>query len=85
MSRNQERVLSDQMISDIKERMFKELNWGDPRYALVSAIVDTYLTNDWDSFKQLVTDAIEHYEDDIITELNTELMEDSFNQAENGN
>jgi IS1 family transposase len=52
-------------------------------WILVDNIVNTYLTDDWDSFKQTMTDNIEHYEDEIITELNTQLMEDSFNQAEN--
>lgn len=84
MSRNQERVLSDQMISDIKERMFEELGWGDARYTLVSAIVNAYLSN-YDELMDTVTEWIETFEDQIIAELNTQLMEDSFNQAENDN
>jgi uncharacterized protein YbaP (TraB family) len=84
MNRNQERVLSDAMILDIKDSMFIDLvNVPDSVYHLVDSMMNAYLTDDWDSFKQTMTDNIEYYEDQIITELNTQLMEDSFNQAEN--
>jgi uncharacterized protein YbaP (TraB family) len=84
MNRNQERVLSDAMILDIKDSMFIDLvNVPDSVYHLVDSMMNAYLTDDWDSFKQTMTENIEHYEDQIITELNTQLMEDSFNQAEN--
>ena len=83
MSRNQERVLSDQMISDIKDQIFKELENPLNQFALVDAIMNAYLTNDWDSFKQVIIENIEHYEDDILLTLNMELTEDSFNQVEN--
>ena len=83
MSRNQERVLSDQMISDIKAEMFSELEWSDARNELTEAMMNAYLTDDFDSLKQVIVDAIEHYEDEIILTLNMELNEDSFNQAEN--
>ena len=83
MSRNKERVLSDAMISDIKEQMLKELENPDAQCAFVDVIMDMYLTDDFESFKQTIVDNIEHYEDDILLTLNMELMEDSFNQAEN--
>ena len=83
MSRNNERVLSDAMISDIKEQMLKELENPDAQCAFVDVIMDMYLTDDFESFKQTIVDNIEHYEDDILLTLNMELMEDSFNQAEN--
>jgi hypothetical protein len=82
MSRNQERVLSDAMIEDIKAMMFSELEWGYEREALIDSIMNAYLTNDWDSFKQVITDNIEHYEDDILLTLNMEIMEDLENQNE---
>jgi hypothetical protein len=85
MSRNQERVLSDQMISDIKDQIFKELENPLNQFALVDAIMNAYLTDDWDSFKQVIIENIEHYEDDILLTLNMELTEDSLNQAENDN
>jgi hypothetical protein len=44
--------------------------------------MDAYLTDDWDSFKQMLTETIEDYEDEIILTLNMELNEDSFNQNE---
>jgi hypothetical protein len=85
MSRNQERVLSDQMISDIKDQIFKELENPLNQFALVDAIMNAYLTDDWDSFKQVIIENIEDYEDDILLTLNMELTEDSFNQTENDN
>ena len=77
MSRNNERVLSDAMITDIKAHLFSELEWGDERNQLVEAIINAYLTDDWDSFKQMITDVIEHYEDEILLTLNMELKEDT--------
>ena len=82
MSRNNERVLSDAMISDIKEQMLKELENPDSQCAFVDVIMDMYLTDDFESFKQTIVDNIEHYEDEIILTLNMELNEDSFNQNE---
>lgn len=84
MNRNNERVLSDQMISDIKDSIFIDLiNEPDSVYHLVDSMMNAYLTDDWDSLKQAITENIEHYEDEIILTLNMELTEDSFNQAEN--
>ena len=76
MSRNQERVLSDALIHDIKEQMFKELADGESRYLMVSTLVDAYLGN-YDSFKETITEWIETTEDDILLTLNMELNEDS--------
>jgi chloramphenicol O-acetyltransferase len=78
MSRNQERVLSDIMIHDIKDRMFRELENSDTQCAFVDAIMDMYLTDDFESFKQIIIENIEHYEDDIILTLNMELNEDNY-------
>jgi hypothetical protein len=85
MSRNNERVLSDAMIVDIKDQIFKDLENPLNQFALVDAIMNAYLTDDWDSFKQVIIENIEHYEDNILLTLNMELTEDSFNQAENDN
>jgi hypothetical protein len=82
MSRNKERVLSDAMISDIKGQMLKELENPDAQCVFVDVIMDMYLTDDFESFKQTIVDNIEHYEDEIILTLNMELNEDSFNQNE---
>jgi hypothetical protein len=56
---------------------------NDPEtvWALIDGLMDSYLTNDYSIF----TEIIEDYENEIITELNTQLMEDSFNQTENDN
>jgi hypothetical protein len=85
MNRNQERVLSDVMISDIKDAIYTDLRDSDELWVLVDNIMNAYLANDWNEFGKTATENIEAYEDNIIAELNTELMEDSFDQAENGN
>ncbi len=81
MSRNNERVLSDQMITDIREAMYTELR-TDPEsvWAVVDAMMNCYLTNDLESFSQFTTEIVEGYEDDVIKTLNMELMEDAYNQ-----
>jgi hypothetical protein len=86
MSRNNERVLSDQMISDIKDSIFFDLvNEPDSVHHLVGDVMNAYLTNDWSTIKETMTEIIEGTEDDILLTLNMELAEDAFNQAENGN
>lgn len=78
MLKNNERVLSDAMISDIKSEMIDELEASDDaKCVVVDYMMDAYLTDDWDSFKEFVTNLIEHYESDIILTLNMELNEDS--------
>jgi hypothetical protein len=82
MSRNQERVLSDAMITDIKAELFGQLEWSDGRGDFIDAIMNAYLTDNWDSFKELMTEVIEDYEDDILLTLNMEIREDLENQNE---
>jgi len=81
MSRNQERVLSSAMILDIKSYMFNDLEQRDERNEFVNSIMNAYLTDDWDSLKQVITENIEHYEDDIILTLNMQLNEDTYDNA----
>ncbi len=78
MSRNNERVLSDIMISDIKSKMLDDLDTNDTKCMFVDTIMDMYLTDDFESFRQIIIENIEHYEDDIILTLNMELNEDSY-------
>jgi hypothetical protein len=78
MSRNSERVLSDAMITDIKSKMLDDLDTNDGKCIFVDAIMDMYLTDDFESFKQIIIENIEHYEDDILLTLNMELNEDSY-------
>jgi hypothetical protein len=77
MSRNSERILSDAMITDIKSKMLDDLDTNDGKCIFVDAIMDMYLTDDFESFKQIIIENIEHYEDDILLTLNMELNEDS--------
>ena len=78
MSRNNERILSDAMISDIKSKMLDDLDTNDGKYTFIDTIMDMYLTDDFESFRQIIIENIEHYEDDIILTLNMELNEDSY-------
>ena len=77
MSRNSERVLSDAMITDIKSKMLDDLDTNDGKCIFVDAIMDMYLTDDFGSFKQIIIENLEHYEDDILLTLNMELNEDN--------
>ena len=77
MSRNNERVLSDAMITDIKSKMLDDLDTNDGKCIFVDAIMDMYLTDDFESFKQIIIENLEHYEDDILLTLNMELNEDN--------
>ena len=77
MSRNNERILSDAMISDIKSKMLDDLDTNDGKYTFIDTIMDMYLTDDFESFRQIIIENIEHYEDDIILTLNMELNEDN--------
>jgi hypothetical protein len=81
MSRNQERVLSDAMITDIKAELFGQLEWNDNRNDLINALMNAYLTDDFDSFKEFITEVIESYESDIILTLNMQLNEDTYDNA----
>ena len=80
-NRNQHRLLNDQQIKDITSQVAYDL----VRYANESAdtLVDHYLRGDAEGLLEMITNWIEGAEDEIITELNTQLMEDSFNQIEN--
>jgi hypothetical protein len=69
------------MITDIKAKLFSELEWTVDRTDLIDDIMDAYLTDDWDSFKQMLTETIEDYEDDIILTLNMQLNEDTYDNA----
>lgn len=75
MSRNQERVLSDAMITDIKAELFNDLEWYEERNDLINALMNAYLTDDWNEFKKFITETFESYEDDILLTLNMLLNE----------
>ena len=81
MSRNQERVLSDAMIQDIKAGLFGDLEWSGERNTLIDSMMNAYLTDDFESLKQTIIENIEHYEDEIILTLNMHLNEDSYDNV----
>jgi hypothetical protein len=69
------------MITDIKAELFNDLEWNDNKSQLIDSMMNAYLTDDWDSFKQVIIENIEHYEDDILLTLNMQLKEDSYDNA----
>ena len=81
MSRNNERVLSDQQIKDITAQVANDL----VKYANESAdtLVDHYLRGDAEGLFEMITNWIEGAEDEVLNELNTKLSEDSFDDQYN--
>jgi len=81
MNRNHKRVLNDQQIKDIIAQVAYDL----VRYADETAeiLVDHYLRGDAEGLMVLVDSWVESAEDDVLDELNTQLNEDSFKQAQN--
>ena len=79
-NRNHTRVLNDQQIKDIASQVAYDL----VRYADESAdtLVDHYLRDDAEGLLEVITNWIEAAEDTVLDELNTQLNEDSFKQAE---
>ena len=82
-NRNHTRVLNDQQIKDIASQVAYDL----VRYADESAdtLVDHYLRDDADGLLEMISSWIEAAEDAVLDEINTQLNEDSFKQAEQDN
>lgn len=85
-NRNSRRLLSEQQIKDISVQVAEDLR----KYPLESAntLVDHYLRGDAEglletivNWVELAEDAVKHRE--LLDQINTELTEDSFKQAEN--
>ena len=81
MNRNHKRVLSEQQIKDITAQVALDL----VKYAQETAdtLVDHYLRGDAEGLMVLVDSWVEGAEDEVLDEINTQLIEDSFKQAEN--
>ena len=79
-NRNQHRLLNDQQIKDITSQVAYDL----VRYANETAdtLVDHYLRGDAEGLLEMVSSWIEAAEDDVLDEINTQLNEDSFKQAQ---
>lgn len=81
MNRNHKRVLSEQQIKDITAQVALDL----VKYAQETAdtLVDHYLRGDAEGLMILVDSWVEGAEDEVLDEINTQLIEDSFKQTEN--
>lgn len=75
-NRNQHRLLNEQQIKDITAQVAYDLI----RHANESAdtLVDHYLRGDAEGLLEIISSWIEQAEDDVITELNTQISEDQF-------
>jgi hypothetical protein len=76
MSRNQYRLLNDQQIADIKKQIASDLKQYSDDSAEV--LMNFYLTEDANGLFDTVKDWIETAEDEVIRQLNSDLIEDSF-------
>jgi hypothetical protein len=76
MSRNQYRLLNDQQIADIKKQIASDLKQYSDESA--EALMNFYLTEDADGLFDTVKDWVETAEDEVIRQINSDLMEDSF-------
>jgi len=77
MNRNQHRLLNDIQIADITSQVAYDLVQYKTETA--EALMDHYLRGDAEGLLAIVSEWIETAEDETIRQLNTELMEDSFN------
>jgi hypothetical protein len=82
-NRNQHRLLNEHQIKDITAQVAYDLIKYSQESA--DALVDHYLRGDAKGLFEIISAWIETAEDDVITELNTKLMEDSFKQSEDDN
>ncbi len=76
MNRNQHRLLNDIQIADITSQVAYDLVQYKTETA--EALMDHYLRGDVEGLLAIVSEWIETAEDEVIRQLNTELMEDSF-------
>ena len=76
-NRNQYRLLNEQQIKDITT----QITYNLIQYANESAdiLIDHYLRGDAEGLFKIISSWVEQAEDDIVTELNTQLSEDQFN------
>ena len=76
MSRNQYRLLNDQQIADIKKQIASDLKQYSDDSA--EALMNFYLTEDANGLFDTVRDWVEEAEDEVIRQINSDLIEDSF-------
>jgi len=76
-NRNQHRVLNNEQIQNIIEQMADDFR----KYPCESAeyLINHYLTGDTTGMFNLISDWIETAEDEAVRIINTDLIEDSFN------
>jgi hypothetical protein len=76
MNRNQHRLLNDIQIVDITSQIAYDL--AKYKTETAEVLMDHYLRGDAKGLFTIVSEWIEVAEDEVIRQLNTELIEDSF-------
>ena len=76
MNRNHTRVLNEQQIKDIAEQLAYDLKQYP--LELADTLIDHYLRGDAEGLFEVITNWVELAEDEVRRQLNTNLMEDSF-------
>jgi hypothetical protein len=76
MNRNQHRLLNDIQIVDITSQIAYDL--AKYKTETAEVLMDHYLRGDAKGLFAIVSEWIEVAEDEVIRQLNTELIEDSF-------
>jgi pyrimidine operon attenuation protein/uracil phosphoribosyltransferase len=75
-NRNQHRLLNEQQIKDVIVQITHDIIEHANESA--TTLVDHYLRGDAEGLFEIISSWIEQAEDNVITELNTLLNEDSF-------
>jgi hypothetical protein len=77
MNRNQHRLLNDVQIANIISQVAYDL--VNYKTETAEVFIDHYLRDDAEGLFKLISEWVEAAEDEVRRQLNTELMEDSFN------
>lgn len=82
-NRNQHRLLNEDQIKNISAQVAYDLI----KFANESAdtLVDHYLRGDAEGLFTIISSWVEGAEDDVITELNTQISEDQFKELDDDN
>ena len=76
-NRNHKRLLDTKQIEDIINQMALDLK--DSPKESAKYLMDYYLTNNTNGMFEMISDWVEYAEDEVKRQLNTDIIEDSFN------
>lgn len=79
-NRNHKRLLDDKQIEDIINQIALDLKESPKESA--KYLIDFYLNNDAEGMFEIICDWIEYAEDEVQRQLNTDMIEDSFDDEQ---